>query len=315
MKLLSKMLGKRRSLSIITICASGLTAAVALWWNAQLSGIIDTVSAGNLPTKDMVLRALVTMLIMGATFFAKSYLSGYTCESMAHDLRMGYARHLASLPVADVEKLNVGERLSKLQNEIAGVTGYLNANLFQLLDDAVKFLSTFIWLLHISPVLTLTSNLPSFILVAYVFWSSKIIGSATGRSQKAKGQMNQYADTLMNLFPIIRLYDAARLIQDGYADAVKAWENETAWAERTRARLMSLSALLSYVPLMLLFLVGGHLAISGVLTVGTLYIFLNLSGNVSGVMMNMPGYIGAFRQFTANMKRLAPHVLLAGRGE
>ncbi len=51
------------------------------------------------------------------------------------------------------------------------------------------------------------------------------------------------------------------------------------------------------------------MAINGVITVGTLYIFLNLSGNVSGVMMNMPGYITAFRQFSSNMNRLSPQVL------
>jgi ABC-type bacteriocin/lantibiotic exporter with double-glycine peptidase domain len=127
--------------------------------------------------------------------------------------------------------------------------------------------------------------------------------------------MNKYADTLLSLFPIIRLYDAARMTGNGYADAVKTWETHTVRAERTRAKLMSLSALLSRIPLVLLFLIGGTMAISGRMTVGTLYIFLNLSGSVSGVLMNMPGHIAAFRQFSANMKRLSPQVLLVGKGE
>ena len=315
MALLSKMLYKRKLLSIITICATGLTAAVTLWWNTQLSDIINTVSVGVSPPKEMVFWALVTMLVMGATNYIKSYISGYTCEGMTHDLRMGYARHLTSLPITEVEELNAGEQLSKLQNEIAGVSGYLNANLFQLFDDGIRFLSTFIWLLFISPTLTLASNLPAFIIVAYVFWSSKIIGSATERSQTAKGQMNQYADMLLTLFPIIRLYDAARITLDGYTSSVKVWENQTVRLERTKAWLMSLSGVLSSIPLLFLFFVGGHMVINGVLTVGTLYIFLNLSGNVPGVLMNMPGHIAAFRQFSVNMKRLSPHVLIVGKGE
>lgn len=315
MTLLSKMLFRRKFLSLITVCVSVLTVAVTLWWNSQLGGIINTVSIGISPSKEIIFLALITMLIMGTTNYAKVYISGYTCEGMAHDLRMGYARNLASLPIAEVEKLNAGEQLSKLQNEIASVSGYLNANLFQLFDDGVRFLSTFVWLLFISPTLTLASNLPAFILVFYVFWSSKIIGSVTERSQKAKGQMNQYADTLLTLFPIIRLYDAARITLDGYTGAVKAWENYTIRAERTKARLMSLSALLSSIPLLLLFLVGGRMAISNALTVGTLYIFLNLFGNVSGVLMNMPGYIATFRQFSANVKRLTPHIVFAKAGE
>lgn len=310
MALLSRMLFKRRFLSFIAIGASGLTAAVTLWWNAQLSRIINVVSMGMLPSKDMIAWALVTMLMMGAANYAKAYVSGYVCEGMAHDLRMGYARHFASLPVAELEKMNAGKQLSALQNEIAGVSGYLNGNLFQLFDDGIRFTATLFWLFCINPSLTLVSYLPGLLIVAYAFWSSKRISSATEHSQKAKVHMNQYADTLLTLFPIIRLYDAARMTREGYANAVKIWEDRTVQAEQVKARLMSLSGLLQSIPLMLLFLAGGRMTFHGALSVGTLYIFLNLSGNVSGMMMNMPGYIAEFRQFAVCIKRLSPYVLL-----
>ena len=313
MPLLVKMLRKRLVLTLAAVCSSGLTAAVTLWWNAQLSGIINIVREGRLLPADIIVLALVTILDTGAAAYFKSYISGFACESIAHDLRMGYARHFASLTVAGAERLNAGEQLSKQQNEIADVSVYLNTNLFQLLDDSVRFITTFLWLFSLNPKLTLTVNLPVLVIMAYVFYSSKIIGSATERSQQAKGRMNGYADTLLTLFPVIRLYDAARMMLHSYGDNVGEWERQTVRAERMRARLMSLSALLSSIPLMLLFLAGGGMVINGALTVGTLYIFLNLSGNVSGVMMNMPGYIAAFRQFSVNMERLAPNISLDGR--
>lgn len=315
MALLFKMIYKRKVFAIIAICTSGLTAAVSLWWNFQLSGIINLVSVGVSPSQEMILWALVTMIVMGATNFVKGYIAGYTCEGITHDLRMGYARHFASLPVTDAEKLNTGEQLSKLQNEITGVSGYLNNNLFQIFDDAVRFFSTFIWLLFISPTLTLASNLPVFFIVLYVFWSSKIIGLATEQSQKAKGQMNQYTDTLLTLFPIIQLYSATRLTFNGYLNAIDIWKNQTILSERKKAWLMSLSAVLSSIPLLVLFLIGGQMTINGILTVGTLYIFLNLSGNLSGVMMNMPRYMTDFRQFSANIKRISPNIIFIGKEE
>jgi len=313
--LLAKMLRKRVVLVLITVCASGLTSAVTLWWNVQLGGIIDTVSTGNSLTVETIVWALVTMLLTSAAAYAKGMISGYTCESMTHDLRMGYAWHFASLPVAKVEELSTGEQLSRLQNEIADVSGYLNANLFQLLDDSIRFITTFIWLLTINSTLTMSANLPVLVIMVYVVWSSKTISAATERSLQAKVRMNEYANTLLTLFPIIRLYDAAKMMLGGYSDALQTWERQTIRVERTRARLMSLSAFLSTIPLMLLFWIGGSMAIGGVITVGTLYIFLNLSGNVSGVMMNMPGYIAAFRQFSVNMKRLTLNVSLDERGQ
>jgi ABC-type bacteriocin/lantibiotic exporter with double-glycine peptidase domain len=281
-----------------------------LWWNTQLGEIINIINSSRPLSDVMVVLTLAIMTVMVATSYAENYISGYTCESMTHDLRMGYARYFTSLPVVESEKLNAGEQLSKLQNEIADVSGYLNSNLFQLVGDAVRFFATFIWLMFISPTLTLITNCPAFLILIYVFWSSKIIGSATERSQQAKGNMNQNTDTLLTLFPIVRLYDASRLALGGYMGAIKAWEKHTIRSEYTSAKLMSLSGVLSNLPLLFLFFTGGNMVIHGALSIGTLYVFLNLSGNVSGVLMNMPQHIASFRQFAANMKRLEGKICL-----
>ena len=315
MLLLQKMLGKRKFSVFAAVIVSGLAAVATLWWNYQLSHIINKVSIGIAPARDIVLLILITALIIGAANYAKGHMAGYACEFMTHDLQMGYARFFSSLPFDKTEKLNTGEQLSKLQNEITGVSGYLKSDLFQLVDDSVRFFSTFIWLLIISPTLTITSNLPVITIVIYAFFSSKVISLATDRSQTAKGEINRYADTLLTLFPIIRLYNATRLTLNGYVNAINIWKNQTILMERKKAWLMSLSAVLSSIPLLLLFLVGGQMTINGVMTIGTLYIFLNLSGNVSGAMMNMPKYISNFRQFSTNAKRLSPYVLLDEGGD
>ena len=133
------------------------------------------------------------------------------------------------------------------------------------------------------------------------------------KSQQANAQMNGFADMLITVFPILRLFDANLLIQKQYNIALEQWENASISAERRRAKLMSLSALLSCIPLLLLFLIGGTQVIHGTTTIGTLYIFVNLSWNVSGVMMNMPARIAMFRKFSADMKRIEPFVSIGWR--
>jgi len=310
MSLFFRLLKKRRCLVLSSIAASGLTAAVTLWWNTQLSGIINNVSAGIKLTGQTVSMALITMIVTGVTNYIKGYISGYTCESLSHDLRMGYARYFSLLPFAEAEKTRVGEQLSRLQNEIADISAYINNNLFQLLDDGVMFIATLIWLIFMNPVLTITVYSPVLLIMAYVFYASRIISSATASSQQARGRMNGQVETLLTLFPVLKLYEAANMFLSRYRDDVAVWERETVRSERTRARLMSPSGFFSTsIPLIILFLVGGRLVFNGTLAIGTLYIFINLSGNVSGVMMNMPGYIAAFRHFAANIKRVSPRVL------
>lgn len=313
MALLAQLMKRRFSLTLLAVFASGLLVAVTLWWNAQLSEMINTISKGDRLPANAILLAIATMAAMCAVNYLRTYISGYTCEMLTHDLRMDYAWHFAALPLCEMEKLNAGEQLSKLQNEIADVSTYLSGSLFQLIHDGISFVATLTWLLVLNARLTLAVNLPVLLIMVYVFYTSKIISKVTERSQQAKGRMNKYADTLLTLFPVLKLYDAAPMLLGSYSQEVAGWERQTVRMERVRARLMSLSGLLSNVPLMLLFLVGGKMVLADMLSLGTLYIFLNLSGNVSGVMMNMPGFIAAFRQFSVNISRLLSKINRNGK--
>jgi ABC-type bacteriocin/lantibiotic exporter with double-glycine peptidase domain len=105
------------------------------------------------------------------------------------------------------------------------------------------------------------------------------------------------------------------MVRAEYDAALQGWQEASVREEHRRARLMSLSAMLSSLPLLLLFLVGGTQIFAGETTIGILYVFVNLSGNVSGVMMNLPGRIAQFRRFSVNIQRLAPTVCIPTGGE
>lgn len=80
--------------------------------------------------------------------------------------------------------------------------------------------------------------------------------------------------------------------------------------ERVAAGLMSLSGLLSFVPLLLLLGFGGVMVVNGEISTGIFYIFINLSGNVSGFLQNMPNMYAAFRRFEASAERLGKKLVL-----
>ena len=308
MTLLRKLISGRKGLATLTVLGGLVSIALSLAWNARLSLLIDAVSVGlAVPGADLG-AALGLMLTSAATAYALELLSGWTCETLAHDLRMGYARHFTALPFVEIEALNAGEQLSKLQNEIQEISAFLRANLASLIHDLIKFVGTFAWLLWLNPSLTLLSNAPVALLLLYTAYSSRLIGQAAQESQQANQDMNGFADTLVSVFPVLRLFEAGPLLRGRYGAALDRWAGAVIREERRKARLMSLSAFLSCSPLLTLFLAGGTQVLRGTATLGMLYIFLNLSGNVSGVLMNLPGRIGQFRRFEVNLRRLEPSV-------
>jgi ABC-type multidrug transport system fused ATPase/permease subunit len=310
MALLKKMLRNRIGLSALSVFVSVISICVSLWWNAQLSGIINLVNMSNTISAQTILLAFATLILSASIAYIHGLGSSWTCETLAHDLRMGFAKHFMALPIAEMENLNAGEQLSKLQNEISDVSGFLRANLFSIVDDLIKFIGTFIWLIWLDPKLVLLSNAPVAILMLYTLNTSKVIGKAAQESQQANAEMTGFTDTVITLFPVLRLFDAMPLFSRKYDDALSKWESATIKEERRKAQLLSPSGLFSYLPLLILFLIGGTQIINGITSIGTLYIFINLSGNVSGVMMNMPGRIAGYRRFSVNMKRLETSVLI-----
>ncbi|MDD2956758.1 MAG: ABC transporter transmembrane domain-containing protein [Oscillospiraceae bacterium] len=194
---------------------------------------------------------------------------------------------------------SAGAQVSRLQNQLTGVSAYLTGDFFKLPEELLRFTATLVWLQTISPGLTAGALLPLTLLLPYALLTGRVIGRETRKSRTALEGMNTFAGVLPALFPVVRLYDAGSLLQEGYRLALDRWQGAALRSERVSALLMTLSGLLSALAPALLFLVGGSFVTRGLLSAGTLYIFLNLSGNISGPMRNLPGHIGSYKRFTA----------------
>lgn len=313
MKLFKRMLHKRISLVIVTVGVSIFSIVISLWWNHKISLIINMVTNNIVISNITIITSIVTILLSSGVAYLLGLLSGWTCETLAHDLRMGNGKHFITKPSIEMANINAGEYLSKLQNEIADISGYLRNNLFSIVDDCIRFIITFTWMLCITPKLTILVHIPNIFILWYTIYTSKVIGNMVQESGEANAKMCSHIDTLIHVFPILRIYNSSPLVCSKYSKVINQWKTLNIKEERIRAKLMSLSGLLSCIPLILLFLIGGTQVIKGELPLGTLYIYINLSGNVSGVMMNMPGRIALLRGFIANIKRIHTSVLIKER--
>ena len=258
-------------------------------------------------------ETVIMQLLMTAAFiilfhtvieFSASYMASYTCEVFAHEMRMGYSRFYLQSDILTLSKCNVGEEQSAMQNELREISAYLNENLFSFMKQFAAFAVTGIFLFCQSGKLTLFTLFPVIPLLLYCYFSGKIIKNLTEQCQKNKAKMNGLTGILLELFPVIQVYHAHELIQGSMNEKISEWQNRNIRKERITARLMSFSGLLSFVPLLLLLGFGGRMVISGEISMGIFYIFINLSGDVSGFLQNMPGIYAGFRRFCASVSRL-----------
>lgn len=289
-----------------------LSIILNLCWNKFLAGLLDIlggVTSGGFVSRPRIVFSVLPIGIFIILFHTISeylsfYLASYTCEVFAHEMRMGYVRYYLQGDIRMLSRLNAGEEQSAMQNELKDISDYLNENLFSLVTQFGTFVVTVMFLLCQNIKLTLVSILPVIPLIAYCSCSSKIIKNYTEQCQSSKQKINGSAGMILELFPIIQVYDAYKMIKSAMAENLSEWENTNVKKERVTARLMSLSGVLSFVPLLLLLGFGGNMVITGEISIGIFYIFINLSGNVSGFLQNMPGIYANFRRFGASVGRL-----------
>ena len=316
MKILKQLIKSHKVLFGAAILLAFASIILNLYWNNFLAKMIDILGNSTLfhfrnnVLKYFLIAGIFIIFLHTMSEFLSSYVASYTCETFAHEMRMGYVRYYLESDIRMLSNLNIGEEQSAMQNELKEISDYLKENLFSLMKQFGTFAVTVVFLLCKNLKLTVLTILPVVPLLVYCSFSSKIIKNYTEQCQNSKKKINGLADTIIELFPIIQVYGAYRLISSAVHVRLSEWENINVKKERIAAKLMSLSGVLSFVPLLLLLGFGGFMVIHGEISIGTFYIFINLSGNVSGFLQNMPNIYANFRRFSASVGRLETKLVL-----
>lgn len=314
MKILKQLIRLHKFLFMTAILFTFLSVVFNLCWNRLLAETLDIFGDAaffNFENGSRIISALFIIGIFVILLYTISdYLASYTCEIFAHEMRMGYVRYYLQSDFQMLSKLNVGEEQSAMQNELKDVSDYLNENLFSLMKQFGTFTVTVVFLFCQNVKLAVLSIFPVIPLIIYCFFSGKVIKDYTQQCLNSKKKINGLADVILELFPVIQVYDSYRLIKSTMWENLLEWENANVRKERVYAGLMSLSGVLSFVPLLLLLGFGGAMVINGEISTGTFYIFINLSGSVSGFLQNMPGIYANFRRFGASVDKLEEKLVL-----
>ena len=318
MEVLKKLVKLHKFLFGIAVLCTFLSVILNLYWNKFLAELLDRFEVLNFfglgnekrVHLSFIMLGIIIILFYTLSEYLSSCLASYTCELFAHEMRMGYVRHYLQRDIQILLKLKVGEEQSAMQNELQDISNYMKENLFSLMKQFSTFVVTAIFLLVQNAKLAVLSILPVLPLIIYCACSSKIIKNLTEQCQDNRKKINGLVDLILELFPIIQIYDAYKLMNKAMNQRLLEWESTTIRKEWVTAKLMSLSGVLSFLPLLLLLGFGGYMVSKGEISIGIFYIFINLSGNVSGFLQNMPGIYANFRRFSASVGRLEGKLVL-----
>jgi ATP-binding cassette subfamily B protein len=261
-----------------------LAAVVSALPPLILRALLDTA----IPEKN---RGLVTGLALGAVFLAvfnmvlgliQRYYSARIGEGLIFDMRTSLFDHVQRLPISFFTRAQTGSLMSRMNNDVIGAQQAVTNTLGTVFSNVISVAVTLTFMLALEWRLTLLTLaiLPAFIIPA------KRMGPKLQRLTRESMQLNaSMNNTIAERFNVggalvVKLFgkhDRENVDFSDRAGRVRDIGVETAMYSRI---LFAVLGLVAAVGTAIVYLVGGNLAISGAIGVGTIAAFVVYVGQI-----------------------------------
>ena len=247
--------------------------------------------AGGIVLVDMVIR------------YGNRYASGRYISRTLCDLRTRTSEHIQRLPMSNIEAHHTGDLVSRLNNDIGQIPGFLNS-LSDVIYQPVLFIGSFIYLLLISWKLLLISCI--LIPISAVLYNkvSKPMEELSRKNLEGHSRANSMVQDVIGGMPIVKAFNLQKVMFGRYRNVVQEIETQGLAMDRREVALISLYLALRYIPQLVCPLYGGYLALKGEISPGSVVAANMLIWNVFLPVEALLGLLGQVRTITPAIERV-----------
>lgn len=299
MKVLKRLTAANMIWVITAFVCLFLSIIIQFFWTIRIGMIADAiVSRKKIEIKFMFI--MFAILLASCLFiYLKSLAGKYATERMAHTLRMDFAGKLLK---SDGEVMGGYEAMSKAQNELTASSEGLSG-IFDVIEQFLSGILALIFLLFANLRFTLIVLGPLIAVVLLINRIGKNLPSLVNAAMDKKISNNKTAYMIISNFEAVKVFGAEEFFEEKFKKELEEWGRLETKKERISAVTNSVSGILSQLPLLILFGVGALLIWRGYMTIGTLMVFLNMTGSFIRTITNLPSWVVRIKQFQVHLSR------------
>ena len=240
--------------------------------------------------------------------FLMNYLMVTVSQGILRDVRNEMFEHMQELPISYFDTNSHGDVMSHYTNDTDTLRQLISQAIPQMLSSALTLICVLASMLYLSVWLTLFA-------VVFAFLMFRVIGKVGGMSgmffkkqQESVGKVNGYVEEMINGQKVIKVFCHEEETKEGFDELNEELRHNMASANRYANILMPIMGNMGYLLYVLIAIFGGALALlgapnvalggAGVLTLGTIAAFLQLSRNfimpISQVSQQINSIVMAF---------------------
>lgn len=251
-------------------------------------------NAVNLKGKYLLILGVVfaIVLITGVVFsYMLKYSTGRFGIYAVRDLKNSIVNYISGLEVSAVDEIHSGTLVSKFNNDLQIIEGFINGNLVNILFQPVMVVCSVVYM----GVINWKLLLASFIFTPVSIYFSNRFGGKIGVHSKEylqhAGSASGIIKDSISGIDTVKSYNLTGYLMDRCRGYFEMARDKAVDVERCKMYLFPFIIILMEIPGVICILFGGYLTLQGEMTIGSLVAFFQMLNYVVQPSTTIPWLI------------------------
>jgi len=253
--------------------------------------------------KILFILIAVHLLNAGLSLF-QGWSVAYLSQRIVKLMRDTLFIKLQKLPISFFDTRSTGEIMSRLTNDIDNVSSTISSSLTALISGVFTILGTFVMMLILSPILTAAS----MIIIPLVFLLTKFVAKKTSKlfrdQQRILGQLNGLIEESVSGIEVVRAFNQEDSFITNFEHSNNQLRTVGVKAMIYSGFLMPLMNVIANFGFAVVSVLGGILAVNGLITVGVIAAFLTYSRQFSRPLNDIANIFNTLQSAIAGAERV-----------
>jgi ATP-binding cassette subfamily B protein len=254
-----------------------------------LAGLVSGASGQNkLAVLNFAVAAVAGIAVVGAiSSYVEKYLTTSVSQWVTHDLRRTLYNHIQRLSLAEYDKTQTGDLISRVTSDINAVQDFINSALLGIVVNVLTLVGMAGVMFYINWRFTLIALSIAPALFAVVYYLTRRIKKASREVRKKESELVSIVQEVLTSVRVVKAF--AREDFEVTRFESQSLENvETALEARSiKAKLSPIVDVMVAAGTCLVLAYGARLALSGQISAGVLIVFLLYLGKMYKPMRDL----------------------------
>ncbi len=299
LKRVLKIIKKQHLLVILSILFAGLQVALSLYAPILVGRAIDCMIAENQvdfhTIKNILLNLVVEIILSGICQWLMNIVNNKITFEVSRNIRGAAFSHLQKMPVSYIDSHRHGDIISRIITDVDQFTDGLLLGLTQLFTGVITILGTLVFMLTISPVITLAVVVLTPLSLCIANYISKHTHDMFKKQSETRGVQTSFINETISNQKVVKAFNYENPSIAKFENINEELSEYSLKATFYSSLVNPSTRFINSIIYAVVALLGSFFAIGGIISVGGIACFLSYSSQYAKPFNEISGVIAEFQ--------------------